>query len=250
MKKESLNSTFKTDLQKCNWKIDTPVDVVCYSNGLKILDPKQSFTWNGMYNLVKFDSVLINSYAADKVLVKIDIYIDGFRIAKLRPEIEISLNRTEGLFTTEIASPKSAFASYARSDRPEVLPRLRSLEIHTNMDIFLDCLSIKPGEKWKNKIEREIKERDTFLLFWSKAAKKSKWVTWEWHKALREKGINFIEPHPLALNNECPLPEELNELEGAGMVEEIIRYDEMGIGNFGNWKGLWYWAKRFVYGEV
>jgi TIR domain len=46
--------------------------------------------------------------------------------------------------------------------------------------VFLDCLSLRPGEKWKDKLRDEIKGREIFWLFWSRSAMKSEWVKWEW----------------------------------------------------------------------
>ena len=80
------------------------------------------------------------------------------------------------------------------------------------MDIWLDCLSLHPNDHWKEAITREIRERDLFLLFWSSFARKSKWVTWEWHQALHEKGLNAIQVHPLEPPSKAPPPKQLKAL--------------------------------------
>lgn len=72
--------------------------------------------------------------------------------------------------------------------------------------------SLNPGEKWKPSLEREIRDRDLFMLFWSVYAKESQWVTWEWRTALRYRGVDGIEPHPLDPVQEAEPPEELRDL--------------------------------------
>jgi hypothetical protein len=41
----------------------------------------------------------------------------------------------------------SAFASYAAADRPRVLDRVAELVNVASIDVFVDCLSLHPGEK-------------------------------------------------------------------------------------------------------
>jgi hypothetical protein len=54
-----------------------------------------------------------------------------------------------------------------------------------------------PNDRWKPRLAREIRNRDLFLLFWSARAKRSEWVTWEWRTALRSKGEESMQIHPL-----------------------------------------------------
>jgi hypothetical protein len=86
-------------------------------------------------------------------------------------------------------------------------------EIQRNgIEVFVDCLSLHPGDEWKPKLETEIHERELFLLFWSIHAKTSAWVTWEWKTALRHKGISGIDPHPLDPVSQAEPPKELMSL--------------------------------------
>ena len=103
-------------------------------------------------------------------------------------------------------------SSYASKDRQRVLDRVAAVRIAAGLDIFLDCLSLNPGDRWKDQLRNEIDGRDLFLLFWSDDAKNSQWVEWEWKTALAEKGIDAIQLHPLDLVHEAPPPDELKEL--------------------------------------
>src|SRR5205085_1778920 len=104
------------------------------------------------------------------------------------------------------------FASYSSVDRDQVLGRIRSLQIVTDIDVFVDCLSLRPGEEWKPQLHEEMHKRDIFWLFWSRSAMASEFVEWEWHTAYAKKGKKFIQPHPLEPTDLAPPPKELKDL--------------------------------------
>jgi hypothetical protein len=86
--------------------------------------------------------------------------------------------------------------------------------------VFLDCLSLRPGEKWKDKLRDEIKSREIFWLFWSRSAMKSEWVKWEWQTGA--KSVTGIQPHPLEPTELAPPPEELSDLQFGGLYEWYV----------------------------
>ena len=88
------------------------------------------------------------------------------------------------------------------------------LDARTGMDIVMDCISLRPSQRWRALIPDLILESDLLLLFWSQDAARSEWVDWEWRHALEHKGISSIEIHPLAPYGLAPLPAELTELHG------------------------------------
>ena len=88
---------------------------------------------------------------------------------------------------------KLAFISYASADRSEVLKRVQMLDL-AKIRYFQDLLSLEAGKQWEPMIYRYIDECDVFYLFWSTAAKESKWVEKEVQRALKRKGDNFDAP--------------------------------------------------------
>ena len=87
-----------------------------------------------------------------------------------------------------------AFASYASVDRPEVIRRVQGIRAwQPGLDIFVDFHSLYTGEFWRARILEEIRKRDRFLLFWSRAARESKEVEYEWRASARR----------LALHDRC-----------------------------------------------
>jgi hypothetical protein len=131
-------------------------------------------------------------------------------------------------------APRSAYASFASADRDHVMARIRSVQVATGMDVFLDCLSIRPGELWKESLREEIRRRDVFWLFWSRHAAKSEWVDWEWRTALAEKTIRGIQPCPLESADLAPPPPELADLDFGGLYEQML----LSLGGQRNGSGI------------
>jgi hypothetical protein len=63
------------------------------------------------------------------------------------------------------------------------------------IQFFQDILDLEPGDRWEKELYRHIDESDLFLLFWSTAARESKWVMEEVKYALaRKHGDDFAPP--------------------------------------------------------
>jgi hypothetical protein len=80
-----------------------------------------------------------------------------------------------------LTPPRGAkvFVCYARKNGKFIqdwfVPLLRS----AGVDVFLDT-DIEPGDEWEGRILTEIRLADRFLLFWTRAAARSKWVRREY----------------------------------------------------------------------
>ena len=183
------------------------------SRHLEIDEPEQEFVWEGQHVLLDFDAYVPEEASSRTTVLKYNVAIDGIVVAKLRLDLEITAEETTPeRATTTVEPARRAFASYASSDRLRVLDRVAAVRIAADLDIFLDCLSMNPGDHWKDELRKEIEACDLFLLFWSSHAKASSWVRWEWQTALDEKGLDAIQLHPLDLVDEAPPPEPLKAL--------------------------------------
>lgn len=211
LKELSPRSRTSLQLHIARWKVGTQVKVRLSGRNLNISPAEQEFFWEGSRNLVEFD-VEVPADAVDGITVlKFDVLIDEIIVARLRLDLDISSGVTvQERRTTTIEPARTAFASYASEDRDRVLDRVSAVSISAGLDVFLDCLALHPGEKWKPRLAEEIIKRDLFLLFWSEHAKESGWVTWEWRTALDEKGSEAMQIHPLQPDVEPP--KELKEL--------------------------------------
>jgi len=214
-------------LSTCLWRRGTRVNVRLSSSHIEVSNPNQQFRWNGAWHLLRFDAKVAPEVRADTVVLHFDVAAEGLPLVSLRPEIIVRPSPRGHDVSQQFVdrpAPRSAFASYARGDRRDVLGRVRSIQIFTGIDVFLDCLSIRPGEQWKPKLQEEITTREIFWLFWSREARKSEWVEWEWRTALREKSIAGIQPHPLEPAEVAPPPNELSSLQFGAMYEWYVRH--------------------------
>jgi hypothetical protein len=220
--KEAPTAAMFLDLTSCQWKVGAKVSVRLSSRFLKVYTPVQDFIWRGQWAMLRFDVEVPTTCPFGITLLKFDVSVQGTPVITLRPEIEVkhtTAEKEKESIHTETPAPRTAFASYAKPDRRSVLERVRSLQTFAGIDVFVDCLSIRPGERWKPEIQKQIRSRDTFLLFWSRNASNSQWVDWEWRIALDAKTLKGIQPHPLEPSEIAPPPPELGELQFGSVYE-------------------------------
>jgi hypothetical protein len=210
-------------VESCRWKLDTHVIIKLSGKHLKV-DPSESeFVWKGEHNLVNFLVEVLADAPEEWTVLKYEVFIEGIRVAFIPLDLEITSNIiTDKRKISTIEPAHTAFASYASQDRVRVLDRVAAVSISAGLDIFMDCLSMHPGEEWKKRLESEIENRDIFLLFWSANAKNSEWVTWEWKMALVKKEESALQLHPLQTAIEAPPPEELKKFH-FGDIYMIVR---------------------------
>jgi hypothetical protein len=92
----------------------------------------------------------------------------------------------------------------------------------SGMDVSTDPISPGSGREREEQRARDICSRDVFLLFWSRAAARSRWVEREWRRALECRGASGkpeIQVHVLEGGVADLLPEELRQF-AATPVEE------------------------------
>jgi hypothetical protein len=207
------DSTIHLALKTCRWKIGTDVVIDLSGQYLEVECPRKIFKWEGGHSLVDFDVRVVPNAPLDTTTLKYDISIHDVIVARIRLDIKISRLPSSQKVTTVSCTPAhTAFASYASEDRSRALDRIAAVKISAGLDIWVDCLSINPGDQWKSRLHQEICQRDLFLLFWSRHAKESPWVSWEWHTALAEKDEPALQLHPLETPQEAPPPDELKHL--------------------------------------
>ena len=85
----------------------------------------------------------------------------------------------------------SAFVSYARKDITKVAFIIMGIQkARPDLEIFFDVESMRSGEKWEERIKKEIDEKDVLFLCWSVNTSKSEWVDREWRYAYKRKGAD------------------------------------------------------------
>lgn len=181
---------------------------------LKVIPLMDTILWDGEIGNATFVVTVPENAVSGSRIGAAYIYIEGIQIATIAFTVEIGVQKSPLIkLHTEQKRIHSAFASYASVDRDKVLARIQGIQkAAPYLDIFLDVLKLRSGENWMEQLRHEILSRDIMYLFWSQAASRSKWVEWEWRCALREKGIDFVDPVPLVSPDIVPPPEELSKL--------------------------------------
>jgi hypothetical protein len=217
----SPRATSHSQIKRCYWRVGTRVHVTLSGKWLHVSNPVQEFVWQASWVLLDFDVQVADDAPEGTTLLKLDVVIDGFVVAPIRIDLGVGTSvRQGGVHTAITEAAQTAFASYAATDRARVLDRVAAVKISAGLDVFLDCLSLHPGEAWKPRLAEEIRDRDVFLLFWTAAAASSEWVTWEWQTALAAKGKNGLQVHPM--ESGIAPPEQLKDLH-FGDVMMLIR---------------------------
>jgi hypothetical protein len=220
---ESPSARKLLDLNRCQWRRGTTISVRLSCDECMVPVQRKTFRWDGKWAILRFDVQLLPTAKPGTLILRFDVHIGGFVVASLRPEIPVtSVSPSGSTGEIKMAAPRSAFASYSSADQERVLERIRSMQILADIDVFVDCMSLHPGEQWKNRILTEIDAREMFWLFWSREARNSPWVEWEWRTAFKRKGTDFIQPHPLEPVSLAPPPKELQELQFGNAYDAFV----------------------------
>jgi len=190
----------------------TMLQIIIDIPSLEVRDGVDTFAWVGEPTNASFvvsvpDKCRLGQHAGTAY-----IRSEGLLIAKLQFSINVAMEEVkEPKGLGEFNRIESAFACYAHEDRDAVLGRIQGMQ-HGNPDlqVFVDVISLRSGDNYREEIQKQIPEKDVFYLFWSKPASESTEVEREWKWALESKGLSFIDPVPLVSPQEVPPPTELN----------------------------------------
>lgn len=185
---------------------------ICLSSpDIEITENEETQIWQSDYLNFRFVILVPEQYKKHQILFHATVYINEVIATKLKFIMNCASNRKQEakISRNDIFS---AFISYASEDRKRVATIIQGLKIaRPDLDIFFDVESLRSGENWKETLGREIEKRDILFLCWSHFAKQSEWVDREWRYALKNKGIDAIEPIPIEMPDICPPPKELDE---------------------------------------
>ena len=174
---------------------------------------------------VHFGSILVSR------IVVVNEYEERMLVPLL--EIPVSLRLVAGASDAQVENRvcvglgrpiRRLFASHSSADRVQVLEYARAAEAFGSQ-VFVDCLDIKNGELWDERIKEEILACDRFLLFWSQASKDSRWVEKEWRFALQERGPKRMSAISAVEADAVSLPSQLAKLH----FSEYCRSNEAAV---------------------
>jgi hypothetical protein len=168
----------------------------------------QTFEWDGRRRMVHFQVKVDDGAPPGPTPLCFEAYIEGFCVALIPVDVTIGATTSKRSRSVHAPAPQTAFASYASKDQDEVMGRISALSAaNRGLDIYVDHFELHAGDDWKAELAQAISKRELFYLFWSRAAKRSKWVDWEWRQALAAK--KGIQPIPI---EQAAAPPELAHL--------------------------------------
>ena len=190
------------------------ISIVLSSPDIPSINDEDKYKWDGTFHTSNLSGIIPDDYQRDEFLITIDVVVDGIRISRIKSNININDNNTGELIFNR-SDVKRVFFSYTSKDRAivyNIVGRIRRA-FNNDIDFFLDVLSLRAGAEWEQRLYKEIDDRDTFCLIWSKHACKSEWVDREWRYALEHKGLSSFSPINLDANNKkVPIPDELQSI--------------------------------------
>jgi len=129
--------------------------------------------------------IRVHVYAHDLPIGQVNLHL-GLATGSSIPKIN----------TARMQWYERVFASYAHEDFA-IVEWYRDLCKDLEITMFVDKSGLQAGEPWEGTLLKQIRASDIFYLFWSRAARRSKYVTREWHAALdliHVKGETFLRP--------------------------------------------------------
>jgi hypothetical protein len=198
--------------------------------GFVIEDAEDFLAWQGTISNATFLVQVPQKMPLGSYPGTVSFYAGGLRIARLHFTAVVGPRETPpAALPAREQRLRSAFASYASPDRDAVLARVQGIQkALPSLDIFLDVASLRSGQRWQEQLHEAVTKRDVFYLFWSQHARNSRWVDWEWRTALATRGIEFIDPVPLASPEEVHPPRELAGLHFSDSWLAFLRHKGAG----------------------
>ena len=151
--------------------------------GMETDESVQTYVWKGAALEIPFIIFVPKDYPLGESFGKIIVSQDSLPIGRLDFTVEVVSASAEVAVVAAVAAAppasmklyQSAFISYSSSDRPEVLKRVQMLKAQ-KIPFFQDMISLNEGDRWEKELYKNIDDCDVVYLFWSEAAKNSKWV--------------------------------------------------------------------------
>ena len=190
-------SCHRLSVGESQWEPGAQVLVKLSGQHIYVSNAEERFSWDSRCKIIDYDVTVTPDSPLGTTVLKYDVIVEGCVVVRLRHDLEIvKVQHSDVPSAAAGVAPRSAFASYSVEDRPVVSLIVGVLQDAAGIDVFLDVMSLRTSQRWQRKLEKEIRTREAFMLFWSRAASESQWVDWEWRTALREKGDEYMQIHP------------------------------------------------------
>lgn len=193
------------------------VSVQLRVDGLLESAPAQRLAWQGRPDRVRFTLSVPAAQPDGAHAARVRLSVGGLPVGELGFVLRVSADAAPAapLEDTHAAGRMlhSAYAAYAPSDLERVRACVAELQrVAPALEVFTDAQTLRHGEQWRERIEREVLRRERLFLFWSVAAAESPWVDFEWRLLMRRRGAQGIDAVLLDSPRLAPLPAELADV--------------------------------------
>jgi len=187
---------------------------------IELVNPIKILQWNEITDSVIFEIHIPKNYSSKYLIGKVSIMnlANSIFLGHINFKLNVShndnsyQNNHNSLYNASAKWYQYIFVSYSRKDIKEVMKRVQMINL-LKYKYFQDIYYLKPGNKWKHEILKNIESSDAFFLFWSSAAKNSTWVKKEIDYALTvKKGNDSNPPEIVPVILEQPVPSPPDEL--------------------------------------
>ena len=132
------------------------------------------------------------AYSDHKAIVQ--LIGNGLIISEITFSFEVTHKSTDSMLATSGKVYETIFASYAREDKLVVESIESIMQAFGLGEHRWDLRVLRAGDDWQKQVYEQIQVADSFQLFWSEHARKSKNVRKEWEYALELNRKQFIKP--------------------------------------------------------
>jgi hypothetical protein len=178
------------------------IAVVPYLPGCRFNPPSQTLLWLEDWHRAEFRVQAAPDQPGFELESAVNGIVSFYVGTVLVGEVKIwALLSHREEFKVTASPPQSAsarpyqaiFVSYSHKDM-EIVTRIGTAYEAIGMEFLRDQKVLRSGEKWNSELLSLIERADIFQLYWSEAAKGSRYVKQEWQHALAQNRENFLRP--------------------------------------------------------
>jgi len=183
--------------------------------GIAFDPPQRTFHWRESVHREEFELRASPRVNGQTVQGRLTVFLGGIILAEIslsiRVERPVAVEPRKPEFNAAHARPyRKIFASYSHQDAA-VVEQFESYARALGDRYLRDCVDLRAGEAWSDRLEELVQDADVFQLFWSSNSMISPFVKREWSYARTLRRPNFI--RPTYWEEPCPpIPEELREI--------------------------------------
>jgi len=196
--------------------------------------PHRTLVWRGKMEWASFQISAPASPSSSRIRGGVRFFHGPLLVGEAKFKIDVGTtvsSGSDGIRTDQVKRYRRIFVSYSHQDYP-IVEAVKEYNL-TGDEYLIDRLSLRPGERWEQRLAQLINQSDIFQLFWSRNAMTSSHVRLEWEHALSLARPGFIcpvyweDPRPTDPQRRLP-PPALDQLHWAKLPRSRIPNDKRG----------------------